>query len=226
MLSEQQIERYSRQIILPQVGGRGQEALLAASIAIVGSDAISTAAATYLAGAGVGRLALSATASRSAIEGLNPDCQTSALPTPLTGAAAYEVAGGDAVLVCGAASRTWQTLNAACVARHTPLVWGETAGSHGLVAVLAGNRPQSPCDACLRAQVAQLLSASDGCGGLADATAAFVGTLLATQTLKMLIGLDTAPAGLLLAYDAGAGRIDSVAFSRDPRCPTCGAPGA
>ena len=150
MLSDQQIERYSRQIILPQWGGRGQETLLAASIAIVGSDAISTAAAMYLAGAGVGRLALSAPAPLSALDGLNPDCRTTALPTLLTPAAADEVARCDVVLVCGAASGTWQTLNAACIAQRTPLVWGETAGSRGLVAVFAGHRPASACD-CLRA---------------------------------------------------------------------------
>src|SRR5271169_5384355 len=110
MLNHQQIERYSRQIILPQLGGRGQETLLAHSIAIVGSDGLSTTAALYLAGAGVGRLLLSAPLPLSAIDGLNPDCRTTALPTPLTRAVADEVAGCDTVLVCGPASGPWQTL--------------------------------------------------------------------------------------------------------------------
>jgi len=223
MLSDQQIERYSRQIILPQLGGRGQEALLAASIAIVGNAAISTAAAMYLAGAGVGRLALSPPAPLSVIDGLNPDCRTAALPTLLTRAVADEVAGCDVVLVCGPPSATWQTLHAACVAQHTPLLWGATAGSRGLVAVFAGHCPASACAACVRVQAAQLLSGADACDGLADATAAFIGTLLATEGLKMLIGLDAAPPASLLTYDAGAGAIDDAAFSRDPRCPTCGA---
>jgi adenylyltransferase/sulfurtransferase len=222
MLNDQQIERYSRQIILPQLGGRGQEALLAASIAIVGSDGLSTAAAMYLVGAGVGRLALSAP-TLSAIDGLNPDCRTTVLPSLLTRAFADEVAGCDVVLACGPASRIWQTLNAACVAQRTPIVWGATAGSRGLVAMLAGHGPEPSCHACVRTQAAQLLSGSDACDGLADATAAFVGTLLATEALKMLIGLDPAPAASLLMYDAGAGAIDKVAFNRDPGCPACGA---
>jgi molybdopterin/thiamine biosynthesis adenylyltransferase len=226
MLNDQQIERYSRQIILPQLGGLGQETLLAAAVAIIGRDDLSTVAAAYLAGAGVGRLALSAAAPLAVVDGLNPDCRTSALPTLLTRAVADEVAGCDAVVVCGAASGTWQTLNAACIAQHTPLLWGETAGSHGLVAVLANHRPGSPCYSCLRAQAAQLLSGGDAGDGLADATAAFVGTVLATEAIKVLIGVDAGPAGLLLKYHAGAGGVDDLAFSRDPRCPTCGVSGA
>jgi molybdopterin/thiamine biosynthesis adenylyltransferase len=225
MLSDRQIDRYSRQIILPQLGGRGQETLLAASIAIVGSAAISTAAALYLAGAGVGRLALSA-APLVAIDGLNPDCRTSALPTLVTRAVADEVAGCDAVLVCAVASAPWQMLNAACVAQHTPLAWGEAVGSRGVVAAFSGHRPDSLCSACVRMQAAQWLSGGEACDGLADATAAFVGTLLATEAFKMLIGLGAAPAASLLTYDAGPGAINDVAFSRDPRCRTCGAPAA
>ena len=76
---------------------------------------------------------------------------------------------------------------------------------------------------CVRAQAALLLSGGDACDGLADATAAFVGTLLATEAIKVLIGVDAAPATSLLTYDAGVGAIGDVAFSRDPRCPTCGA---
>lgn len=223
MLNDQQIERYSRQIILPQLGGRGQETLLAASIAIVGNDGLSTAAAMYLAGAGVGRLALSAPVPLSTIDGLNPDCRATALPTLLTQAVVDEVAGCDTVLVCGPASGIWQTLHAACAAQRTPLVWGETAGSLGLVVVLASQGPASSCNACVRTQAAQLLSGGGAYDGLADATAAFVGTLLATEALKILIGLSAAPATSLLTYDAGAGAIDEVAFSRDPRCPACGA---
>jgi molybdopterin/thiamine biosynthesis adenylyltransferase len=180
----------------------------------------------YLAAAGVGRLALSAPAPLSAIDGLNPDCRTTALPTLLTRAAGDAVANCDAVLVCGAASGTWQILNAACVAQHTPLLWGETAGSRGFVGVFAGHRPASACAACARAQAAQLLSGGDACDGLADATAAFVGTLLATEALKILVGLEALPCASLVAYDAVAGTVDAVGLTRDRRCADCGAPRA
>ena len=222
MLNDQQIERYSRQIILPQVGGRGQETLLAASIAIVGSNGLSTAAAMYLAGAGVGRLALSTPAPLSAIDGLNPDCRITALPALLTRAGADAVARCDTVLMCGPAFESWQMLNAAGVAQRTPIVWGATARARGCVAVLAGRGTEPSCHACVQTQAAQLLSGGDACDRLADATAAFVGTLLATEALKILIGLDAAPAASFLTYDAGAGVIDEVAFSRDARCRVCG----
>jgi len=223
MLSDQQIERYSRQIILPQVGGRGQETLLAASVAIIGRDDLGTVAATYLAAAGIGRLALSAAAPLAAIDGLNPDCRITALPTPLTRAVVDEVAGYDAVLICGAVSGTWQMLAAGCVAQHTPLLWGEAAGSRGLVAAVPGHCAEPPCAACVRAQATQLLSGGDAGNGLADVTAAFVGTLLATAALKMLIRAEAAPAASLLTYDASAAVIHNVALSKTPHCPACGA---
>ena len=224
MLSEQQIERYSRQIILPQLGGRGQERLLSAKVAIVGRGELATAAALYVAAAGIGTLAIGAPELQSVLDGLNPDCHVSVLPAPLTSERALETAGRyEAVLASGAAPGVCTALNAACVARRTPLVWGDTAGPLGLVTVLAGDHPESHCYACVQSQVPRLLAGGDAAHALAEAAAAFIGTLQATEAIKLLIGLDTNSAGRLLAYNAAAGTVGEVTVARDPRCRVCGA---
>jgi molybdopterin/thiamine biosynthesis adenylyltransferase len=222
MLTEQQVERYSRQIILPQVGGRGQQRLLEASVAIVGADDRCATAAVYLAAAGVGRLGISPTAA-PALTAVNPDCALSHLP-PVTRATAVDIVRTcDVVLACGAGYDTCILLNAACVAAHTPFLWGDTHGPLGHVAVLAGDDTDAPCYACLRARDSQQPAHGEQPAVLAEATAAFVGTLQATEAIKLLLGMRATPAGLVLTYDALAGTVTERRVANDPHCATCGA---
>jgi molybdopterin/thiamine biosynthesis adenylyltransferase len=224
MLSEQQIERYSRQIILPQLGGRGQQALLSATLAIAGRPDLSSVAATYVAAAGVGTLALSAAQLPPGIEELNPDCHISTLPVLLTEAVAQEMARrSHVVLACGATRDACTLLDAACVAQHTPLVWGDASGALGLVAILAGGRRELPCYTCVQAHLSRLLAAADASHPLASSAAAFIGTLQATEAIKTLIGLGASETAQVLTYDAAAGMVGATALVKDPRCPTCGA---
>jgi len=223
MLTEQQIERYSRQIILPELGGRGQQALLSAAVAIAGGGVLGTAAATYIAAAGVGRLTIAAAELQLDIEALNPDCHTSTLQASLSDASAQDIARqADAVLVCGAPPQVCALLNAACVAQRTPLVWADTAGALGLVIVLAGPSSTAPCYACVAPHLSRGLAGGDAAPVLADATAALIGTLQATETIKMLVGLGATPAPRLLTYDAAAGTVGEMTVGKDPRCQTCG----
>jgi len=225
MLTEQQIERYSRQIVLPQLGGRGQERLLSAAIAVVGHGPTSTAAATYLAAAGIGNLMIAEPSLRSDVEGLNPDCRVSPLPSPLTGSAAADVARScRVVLANNLAHDVGAVLAAACVAERTPLVWGESVGSAGLIAVFAPRHGASPCYACVAAHASALLGTGDTGHPLAEATAAFIGTLQATEAIKSLLGLEACPAGRVLTYDALAGSLGDVTVAQRPDCPTCTVP--
>ena len=225
MLSDHQIERYSRQIVLPELGGRGQQTLLSAAVAVIGSGTLSTAALTYLAAAGVGRLTVVAPELCSQIEALNPDCHTSTLSAPFTDVSALEVAGHcDAVLACGATPELCTLLNAACVAQRTPIVWADSAGALGLVTVLVGWRQESPCYMCVARDVSRLLAAGDAAHVLAEAAAVFIGTVQATETVKLLADLGAIPAAQLLRYDAAAGTAEVVPLKKDPRCPTCGVP--
>jgi molybdopterin/thiamine biosynthesis adenylyltransferase len=224
MLNEQQVERYSRQIILPQLGGRGQQTLLSASVAVVGSGDMSTAAALYLAAAGIGRLTLSEPSPLSAITAMNPDCRVDPLPPSMTPGVTAELARHCSVIVAsGVPSEICNTLNAACVARCTTLVWGDTVGPLGLVTVFRPDRNEFPCYTCAHKQLAQLLVTSDATDGLTEATAAFIGTLQATEAIKDLLGLDRPPTTRAMVYDAVTGTMGDVPLARDPSCRTCAA---
>ena len=221
MLSESQIERYSRQIILPQLGGRGQEKLLSATVAVVGGDRLGITAATYLAAAGVGRLVVAAPRVQSEIEGLNPDCQIAALPLSAVAIAAA-LRGCTAALACGATPDECTVINSACIAQRITLIWGHTLGTHGWVTVLAGHREQSPCYACVAPHVSRAAADDAANDPLADATAAFIGTLQATATIEALLGLDVSLATRLLTYDAAAGTFGEEVVGKDPHCAACG----
>lgn len=226
MLSDQQIERYSRQIILPQLGSRGQQRLLGASVAVVGRDDFSAAAAVYLAAAGVGKVAAPPSAV-AALAAVNPDCVCAPLPASITRTAAVEIAGtSNAVLACGACDDTCMLLNAACVAARTPLVWGQARGSIGRVAVLAGTDANAPCYTCLLAHRPQERPPDEQTAALAEATAAFSGMLQATETIKLLLGLHGTPVGRVLTYDGLAATVTTRHVARNPSCATCGAPRA
>jgi molybdopterin/thiamine biosynthesis adenylyltransferase len=222
MLTEQQVERYSRQIILPQVGGRGQQRLLEAAVAIVGADDRCATAAVYLAASGVGTLGISPTAA-PALTGVNPDCAHRHLPPVTRATAAAIVHTYDVVLACSADSDTCILLNAACVAARTPFVWGDTHGALGRIAVLAGSDTDASCYTCLVAQGSQGPAHTEQAAVFAEATAAFVGTLQAAEAIKLLLGIGATPAGRVLTYDALAGTVIERRVAKDPHCTTCGA---
>ncbi len=220
MLSEAQILRYNRQIILPTVGGKGQRRLLSASAAIVGPGEMAAAAALYLSAAGVGRLTLVGADAPAEFETLNPDCQVLAAQLPPTAAAAADLAGHhDVVVAADSAPETNRRLNAACVSSRKPLLWGDVHGHTGRFAVLAA-RPEVPCYDCLRADVernvAPLRSA------LTPMVAAFIGATQAAEVLKLMLTMDGCGAGRLFTYDGLAAVMRQTAIAKDPHCAVCG----
>ncbi len=235
MLTEQQIERYSRQIILPQVGGRGQQRLLSAAIAVVGTGDLGTLAATYLTAAGVGRLDIidagagepGALAVAASLDTLNPDCAITARPVCCTVAVAVEVARtADVVIDASATPEISRFLNTACLALLKPMVWGAANGSIGHVSTFAGRGASAPCYSCAQALFPPAAPVSDAAAVLAGVAAAFVGSLQATQAIEIVLGMETSLCGRLLTYDALDGTVRETAIVKDPRCPVCSAPGA
>ena len=266
MLTDRQIERYSRQIILPQLGGRGQEKLLSAAVAVVGTGDMNISVALYLAAGGVGTLGVDAPAA-AAIAGLNPDCRTQSLAATLDADLAAIARDYDLLVAADIAPDLCSALNVACMAVRKPLLWGATTGHTGAIAVFAGHRPAEPCYACLplplpreivykcedvlrEPQHERSLSPSnegvsahpelvEGCfqrkstvapaGGQADdaavlaaVTAAFIGTLLATETVKLAAGIEAPLAKRLLLYEALDATVRAVDLHKDPHCAACG----
>jgi molybdopterin/thiamine biosynthesis adenylyltransferase len=238
MLTDTQIERYSRQIVLPEVGGRGQEQLLSASVAVVGPGDCG-AVAFYLAAAGVGHLTiidsdaaedaaggLSTSALMAEIEELNADAHISALSLPRSSAAAVEVARAHGVIIVTEARKTPASdttilLNTACVELHRPLLWARLAGSVGCITALAGLSTIAPCCQCLLPQLSGLLEGAEAPLGMPAATTAWIGTMQATECIKLLLGLGATLGGRLLTYDGLDASLRETSITKDPQCTTC-----
>jgi molybdopterin/thiamine biosynthesis adenylyltransferase len=230
MLAEQQVARYSRQIILPGVGGKGQQRLLSASAAIIGEGQMATTAALYLVAAGLGTIRLGGPhdIDLADLEALNPDCQVAPWPAEVDAVGAENIARGhDFTIVAGAAAEATAALNLACVRLGKPLVWGSAEGDIGRMAVLAGGQPGMPCYRCLQPRSEENCSARDSsqpAGAMFGVVGAFVGALQATMVIKLVLGLEAPTPARLLTYDGLAAAVRQTAIAKDPRCDVCGAP--
>jgi molybdopterin/thiamine biosynthesis adenylyltransferase len=222
MLSDTQVERYSRQIVLPQVGGRGQMALLSATVTIGGSNALATTAALYLAAAGVGSLRVSPPTA-AAIEGLNPDCCVVPCALDVKRDAAAAVSGATVVLWAGTNAATGALLNASCITARVPLICGAATDTAAWMSTCAGFDIDAPCFACLASRVGTWRRQDAAwLGGIA---AGWIGTLLATEATKAVLGIGPSYVGRLLMYDALAGDVCEQPVRKDPGCVVCGGAG-
>jgi molybdopterin/thiamine biosynthesis adenylyltransferase len=226
MLTEQQIARYSRQIVLQSVGGKGQQKLLCASAAIAGRGEMAAAAALYLTAAGIGKITLAGThgVDPGDLSSLNPDCCVVRSSVPRDVAAAEEIAHRhDCIIAAGTAAETTAALNMACVRSGKPLVWGSAAGYVGRMAVLAGSQPGAPCYGCLQQRLEECEAGGDA-AQVSGAVGAFVGTLEATAVIKLVLELATSTPARLLTYDALAAVVHETNIVKDPCCEICGSP--
>jgi molybdopterin/thiamine biosynthesis adenylyltransferase len=235
--------RYSRQIILREVGVNGQQLLRDSSVLIVGVGGLGSAAALYLAGAGVGRLVLAdrdhveisnlqrqvlyrqgdlgnskIEAARSQLTALNPEVQIDVCDATAWHAA---VSGADAVLDCTDNFPARFAINAACVSARKPLVSGAAIRFEGQVAVFDTRRRDSPCYACLFPQQGESQETCEEAGVLGP-TVGVVGSLQALLALKLLLGIGN-DIGHLHLWNALDMNWKTIRVPRDPRCAVCGA---
>jgi len=208
-LTEAQIERYARQILLPEIGGRGQTRLLAAHVALAGAGEAATAAAVLLGRAGVGRLDL--LGQEGPLPELGPDCRVRRLG--LDDAIGVEPEVDVLVDLVGDAGRT-ATLGRRVQAAARPVVVGVLAGARAAVATLVGR----PCVACLPRPLLALERA-DLSGPLAAPTALAAGALAASETLALLL-LPPTP-GRLHTLAAADGRFTATPLDPTAGCPVC-----
>lgn len=239
MLTDLQIARYSRQIILPAVGGRGQQQLLSTAVAVAGSAAMACAAGLYLAAAGVGRLCLIGCARdvRDDLETVNPDCHVTCSESPSAGHDAAQIVSQSDIVVCAdTCADTAALLNAQCLAWHRPLAVGCVNGAFGHVALLGGSLQGGACYQCLRQNAAPedcswpdpAPNGSPGASAqaaLSGAVGAFIGSVLATEVIKLTLGLEPTLKGRRLVYDAVNVTMSETNIIRVPHCVACGATG-
>jgi len=241
--SEDEIDRYARQLVLAELGGPGQQRLRAAHVALVGVGGVGSPAALYLAAAGVGTLRLidsdsvaisnlqrqilfdtadvgrpKSEAGRARLTALNPHVTIDTVSERLDEAdAAGLIAGCDLVLDGCDDFATRLIVNAACVAAGIPLVSGALGRWSGQVGLFEGR----PCYRCL---VDAPPPEAETCArvGVLGAVAGVVGSLAAVEAIKRLTGAGEPLSGRLMLYDGLTGRARTVTVQADPDCPVCG----
>ena len=234
--------RYSRQIILREVGVNGQQLLRDSSVLIVGVGGLGSVAALYLAGAGIGRLVLAdrdrvelsnlqrqvlyrqadlgkskIEAARAQLAALNAEVRIDVCEASTWQA---EVPGVDAVLDCTDNFPARFAINAACVTARKPLVSGAAIRFEGQLAVFDARRGDSPCYACLFPQQGEAQETCEEAGVLGP-TVGVVGSLQALLAIKLLLGIGD-EVGRLHLWNALDMNWKTIRVPRDPRCVVCG----
>ena len=246
-MDDRDLLRYSRHLLLDEIGIEGQQKLLDAAVLVVGCGGLGAAALPFLAAAGVGRLIIAdddtiddtnlqrqtafceadigqskAEVLQGRLNALNSRTQISALNERLSEARLLElVQSVDLVLDCCDNFATRQAVNRACVAGRTPLVSGAAVRFEGQIAVYRPDLPDTPCYACLFDGE----SANDGaCAvfGVFSPLVGIIGTTQAAEALKLLMGIGANASGELLLYDALANEWQRLAFDKNPACRVCG----
>jgi len=239
--------RYARQVLLPELGRAGQQKLLDARVLIVGLGGLGSPAAMYLAAAGVGTLGLvdfdvvdetnlhrqiihgTADIGRSklasaadTIRAINPDVALELHEVPFGAANARALVDAYDVVVDGTDNfPTRYLVNDACVMGGTPNVYGSIFRFEGQAAVFAA--PGGPCYRCLHPEPPPAgLIPSCAEAGVLGVLPGIIGTVQATEAIKLITGLGESLVGRLLLYDALRMTFRDITLTRDPECPVCG----
>lgn len=245
-MNDEQLLRYSRQIMLPQWDVGGQEKLLASRVLIVGLGGLGCPVAMYLAAAGVGHLlladfdevdlsnlqrqiahgsadigSLKALSARDSLRQLNDTIEVTTVTERLDDSNLQAlVSQVDAVVDCTDNFAIRHALNRTSVACATPLVSGAAIRFEGQVAVFDPRQPSAPCYRCLYAEEAdENLTCSEN--GVIAPLVGVVGSMQALETLKLLAGVGQTLTGKLLMFDALNAEWRSLKLPKDPACPVC-----
>ena len=247
-VSDEQLDRYARHIILKEIGGTGQTRLLASHVALIGAGGIGSPAIAALAAAGVGRLtvidddavALSnlqrqtlfgtpdigrekARVAAEAVARLNPDVRVSPRVTRFDAGNAAALLFGVDVLIDGSDNfATRLAVSDASTALHVPLVSAAVGQFDGQVAVYRGWEPGRPCYRCLVGDAPDRPEASCADQGVLGALTGVLGNLAAIEAIRQIVPFGEDSSGQLLLVDALAFRFRTIALPKDPGCRCAG----
>lgn len=244
--TEEQIERYSRHIILPEVGGKGQQKLLNARVFLVGAGGLVSPAAFYLAAAGVGKIGIAdgdcvdysnlqrqilhsakdvgrskAISAKETLEALNPDVEVIPYTERLTSGNILDIIKDYDVILDGADNfPTRYLVNDACVFLRKPLSHGSIFRFEGQVTTILPF--DGPCYRCLYEEPPPPgLVPSCKEAGVLGILAGVIGTLQATEAIKLILGKGQLLKGKLLIYDSLNMEFKKVNVRKNPNCPVC-----
>lgn len=246
-LSEDQILRYSRQIIVPEVGGAGQEKLLGSSVIAVGGGGLGSPSLLYLAAAGVGRIGVvdadavdltnlqrqiahtaedvgvnKAASAAATMRAINPDIEVVTYEERLTSANALEILGGYDVIIDGTDNfPTRYLINDAAVMLGTPLVSAAILKWQGQIMTIVPG--EGPCYRCLFPEPPPAGSVPNcSQAGILGPVAGVLGSLQAVEVLKLLLGIETTLKGRTFMIDLLSLEARDLPIAKSAACPVCG----
>jgi molybdopterin/thiamine biosynthesis adenylyltransferase len=248
-LNDDLLLRYSRHILLPEIGVAGQQRITQASVLIVGAGGLGCPAALYLGASGVGTLLLAdgdrvdltnlqrqighASASigenkaqslARSVRAINPEIEVKPIVMALAGDALHEAAAQvDLIVDASDNFATRHAVNRVCVALGRPLVSGAAIGFSGQLAVFDSRRADSPCYHCLFPDHADEPEVRCAEAGVFSPLVGVIGAMQAMEALKFLAGVGETLTGRLLLWDALQEGARVMKVPRDPACPVCGA---
>ena len=247
-MDDAQLLRYSRHILLPELGIDAQEKFAAAHALIVGAGGLGAPAAQFLAAAGIGTITLcdpdtvdltnlqrqilfatadvgarKVDAAKARLTAVNPEVRIETVAARVgPDALAPLVARADVVLDCSDNFATRHAVNRACVATRTPLVSGAAIRFDGQIAVFDTRDANAPCYHCLFGEGEAMEEMRCAIMGVFAPLVGIIGATQAGEALKIIAGVGETTAGRLLLLDAHAMRWREVRIPRDPQCPVCG----
>ena len=247
-MTDDQLLRYSRHILLPEIGIEGQQRLLESHALVIGAGGLGSPVALYLASAGVGRITLcdgdtvdltnlqrqivhrtdaigrpKVESARATLATINPEVEVVAVNERLS-AERIEALAVDAHVVLDGSDNfaTRHAVNHACVRLRKPLVSGAAVRFDGQVAVFDMRRADAGCYACLFPETAESEELRCAVMGVFAPITGIVGTIQAAEALKLLAQAGESLTGRLLLIDALTMQLRTIRFARDAGCPVCG----
>ena len=247
-MNDEQLLRYSRHLLLEEIDVEGQEKLLGSHILIIGAGGLGSAAAPYLAAAGVGKITLvdhdkvelsnlqrqimhsqnslgqsKVESGRQFLQSLSPALMIHAIETRVSEDLLNELLPTvDVVLDCTDNFATRHLINAACFKHEVPLVSGSAIKFDGQLSVFDFRNAVSPCYACLFSPKEQFEEVSCASMGIYAPLVGIIGAMQAAQALQVLIGFGQPLVGRMLLWNALNTQIDEIRISRNPECVVCG----
>ena len=246
-MKDEQLLRFSRQIMLPTMDVAGQQELVDATVLIVGMGGLGCPAAMYLSAAGVGHLIIAdddtveitnlqrqiaheqsnlgeskVSSAETTLKGLNPDVRITQINNRLEGDLLEKVVvSADVVVDASDNFNTRFAVNQSCLKNKKPLVSGAAIRMEGQIAVFDSGNPESPCYQCLYSECGDD-DASCSQNGVMAPLVGIIGSVQAMETIKLITGIGNSLVGRLLLLDAATMQWREMKLPRDPSCPACG----
>jgi molybdopterin/thiamine biosynthesis adenylyltransferase len=247
-MNDEQLLRYSRHLLLEEIDVAGQEKLLSSHALVIGAGGLGSAAAPYLAAAGIGHITLmdhdqveltnlqrqimhtnksigksKVSSGKQFLEQLNAGIQIETIEAKATVALLDELLPSvDIVLDCTDNFASRHLINASCVKHQTPLVSGSALRFDGQISVFDPRNLVSPCYACIFSPGDHFEEVSCSSMGIFSPLVGIIGAMQAAQAIQVLIGFGEALVGRMMLWNARTTQIDEFKISRNPECSVCG----